>query len=145
MGAGEDDGTDFSDRRDHWSFQPLRSSELPAVEDADWPRNPVDNHVLARLEDEGFAPAAPAAPEILLRRVHLDLVGLPPTVDEIEAFRSDPSDEHFERIVDRLLGSEQYGVKWARFWLDLARYAETAGGGRSYPTPSAWRAWSTKS
>ncbi|MFN0124071.1 MAG: DUF1549 domain-containing protein, partial [Blastocatellia bacterium] len=111
----------------HWSYViPVRPA-LPAVSNKQWPRNPIDHFVLARLEKEGLAPAPEAAREILLRRVSLDLTGLPPTVREIDEFLADKSPDAYEKAVDRLLASPHYGERWARPWLDLARYADSNG------------------
>ncbi|MCA9267049.1 MAG: DUF1553 domain-containing protein, partial [Planctomycetales bacterium] len=114
-------------RHRHWAFiKPVRP-EVPQVKNAAWPRNPIDNFVLARLESEQLSPSPPAEPAKLLRRVYLDLIGLPPSVDEIAAFEADPSPAAFEKIVDRLLASDHYGERWARPWLDSARYADSNG------------------
>lgn len=112
---------------DHWSFVPPRRPELPAVGDPSWVRNSIDRFVLARL-DEGHAQPSPEADRYaLIRRVTLDLTGLPPTVGEVEAFVADSSDDAYERVVDRLLQSRRYGEHMARYWLDAARYADTNG------------------
>ncbi len=121
----------------HWAFvKPARPS-LPAVRDAAWPQNAVDQFVLARLEAEGLAPSPPADRHTLLRRVYLDLIGLPPTPEETDAFIADASPDAFVRLVDRLLASPQYGERWARRWLDLARYADTNGYEKDRPR-SIW-------
>ncbi|MCA9082017.1 MAG: DUF1549 domain-containing protein, partial [Planctomycetaceae bacterium] len=113
----------------HWAYIAPQRSELPTVPTAmaDWVRHPIDRFVAARLTAAGFAPAASAEPGKLLRRVSLDLIGLPPTLEQLAAFQRDPSPEHYERIVDELLASPRYGEKWARQWLDLARYADSNG------------------
>ena len=100
---------------------------LPTVKSAAWIRNPIDQFVLARLEKEALAPAHEASKATLLRRVTLDLIGLPPTIDELDAFVADSTPGAYERVVDRLLASPHYGERWARPWLDLARYADTNG------------------
>src|SRR5207302_4727146 len=102
---------------------------LPAAKDQDWPRNPLDLFVLARLEQEGLAPAEDADPFLLLRRVSLDLRGLPPSPQEVEEFARDASPFAYEHAVDRFLSDPAYGERWARLWLDLARYADSAGYG----------------
>jgi hypothetical protein len=112
---------------------------VPAVKRAARVRTPVDAFVFSRLEAAGLSPAPPADPGTLLRRVYLDLVGLPPTPAEQEAFLADPSPEAYARVVDTLLGRPEYGERWARHWLDVARYAETNGYERDGPKPSAWR------
>jgi hypothetical protein len=101
--------------------------EPPAVANGAWIRNPIDRFVLARLEREGLAPAPEADRETLIRRVSLDLIGLPPTLAEVDAFLADTSADAYEKVVDRLLASPHYGERWARPWLDLARYADTNG------------------
>jgi hypothetical protein len=111
----------------HWSFLPPRCPDLPAVKQAAWVRNPIDAFILARLEREGLAPAPEADRTSLIRRVTLDLTGLPPTPAEVDAFRADPSPDAYERVVDRLLASPRYGERMARPWLDGARYADTSG------------------
>jgi hypothetical protein len=111
----------------HWAFVPPRQGPLPTVKDAAWPRNPIDHFVLARLEKEGLRPSPPADPYTLVRRLYLDLIGLPPTPEEADAFVRDPRPDAYERLVDRLLASPHYGERWARRWLDLARYADTNG------------------
>ncbi|HMJ61415.1 MAG TPA: DUF1549 domain-containing protein, partial [Bryobacteraceae bacterium] len=111
----------------HWSYiKPVRPA-LPQVKDAAWPRNPIDNFILARLEREGLRPAPDAPKSTLLRRVYLDLTGLPPSPQEVDAFVADQSPDAYERVVDRLLASPRYGERWARPWLDLARYADSNG------------------
>jgi cytochrome c553 len=111
----------------HWSYvKPVRPA-LPQVKDAAWPRNPIDNFILARLEREGLRPAPEAPKSTLLRRVYLDLIGLPPSPKEVDAFVADQSPDAYEKVVDRLLASPRYGERWARPWLDLARYADSNG------------------
>ena len=113
--------------RPHWAFVKPEWPAVPSPANAAWPRNEVDRFVLARLEREGLAPAAEADKATLCRRVHLDLVGLPPTPAELDAFLADASPDAYENLVDRLLASPRYGERWARRWLDLARYADTNG------------------
>src|SRR5437867_2204377 len=100
------------ERRAFWSFQPLHATQAPEVKDASWPRTDIDRFVLARLEREGLAPVGPADRATLLRRATLDLIGLPPTPEEIEAFANDRSPDAFAKVVDRLLGSPHYGETW---------------------------------
>jgi hypothetical protein len=126
-GAVWPDALAGSDPARHWAFQPCKQPVPPKVQHQAWVRNPIDNFVLARLEAEGLAPAAEADPYTLVRRVYLDLIGLPPTPEEADAFAADPSPEAYEKVVDRLLASPAYGERWARPWLDLARYADTNG------------------
>ncbi len=125
--------------RQHWAFRPVRSPPVPRVKDAAWVRNPIDAFVLARLEAKGYRPSPPAAPRALLRRVYLNLVVLPPTPEEQDAFLADRAPDAFERVVDRLLARPAYGERWARRWLDVVRYAETAGYERDATKPHAWR------
>ncbi|HVJ83872.1 MAG TPA: PSD1 and planctomycete cytochrome C domain-containing protein [Planctomycetia bacterium] len=113
--------------RDHWAYLPPKEHSLPAVKRADWVRTPIDRFILARLETLGLSPNVSASKETLARRVHLDLVGLPPTPAQLEAFLKDASSDAYEKLVDRLLASPAYGERWARRWLDLARYADTNG------------------
>ncbi len=123
----------------HWAFQPLRTPPLPAVRGVEWVRNPLDRFVLARLEREGIAPAPEADRATLLRRVRLDLTGLPPAPAEVAAFLADRRPDAYERLVDRLLASPHYGERWARPWLDLAHYADTEGYLQDKVRPIAWR------
>jgi len=113
--------------KEHWAYvKPVRP-ELPAVARPEWVRSPIDRFVLARLEREKLSPAAEAGKATLLRRATLDLTGLPPTPEELDAFMADRSNDAYVRVVDRLLASPHYGERWARPWLDLARYADTNG------------------
>ena len=123
----------------HWAFVPAEQPEVPQVRDPSWVRNPIDAFVLARLESEGVQPSAQADRSTLIRRLSLDLVGLPPSPEEVEHFLEDSAPKAYERLVDRLLDSPHYGEKWARHWLDLARYADTDGYETDNPRPHAWR------
>jgi hypothetical protein len=111
----------------HWAFEPPRKAELPPVKNPSWVRNPIDRFILARLEAEGLSPAAEADPTTLVRRLYLDLTGLPPTPKDVDAFLADPSEKAYERLVDRLLECPRYGEHMARSWLDAARYGDTHG------------------
>ena len=134
-----DQGLEWTARAPHWSFQKIQRPAMPAVRDRAWGRNAVDNFILARLEREGIAPA-PEAPKLtLLRRVSFDLTGLPPTPEQIRGYLSDNRPDAYERVVDGLLNSPQYGEKWARYWLDLARYADSDGYEKDRSRPWAWR------
>jgi hypothetical protein len=113
--------------KEHWSLVPPEAVRVPEVRDQAWPRNEIDRFVLERLEREGLQPAAEADRERLIRRVTLDLTGLPPTIDEIDAFLADDSPQAYERLVDRLLASDRFGERMAVDWLDAARYADTFG------------------
>jgi len=138
---------DFAKGRQFWSFQPPRAFPLPAVKNAGWPRKRVDGFVLAPLEEAGLAPAADADRRTWLRRVTFDLIGLPPTPEEVEAFVGDESPDAAERVVDRLLASPHFGERVSRLWLDLARYAEDqahiVGKDESlfYPNAFRYRDW----
>ena len=110
-----------------WSLVPPARPTPPEVQDREWPRGAIDRFVLARLERQGLRPSPPADPATLLRRITLDLTGLPPTPEETRAFLADPSDEAYRRVVDRLLASPRYGEHRARFWLDAVRYGDTHG------------------
>ena len=123
----------------HWSFRPVRSMSPPEVKRKDWVRGPIDAFVLRRLEDAGLEPAGPASRPALLRRAHLDLLGLPPTPEEVETFAHDDRPDAYERLIDRLLASPRYGERWGRHWLDVARYADTSGFEADHLYPDAWR------
>ncbi|MFO0985268.1 MAG: PSD1 and planctomycete cytochrome C domain-containing protein [Planctomycetota bacterium] len=118
---------DWQQARQFWSFAPLRASEPPSVHGAAWCTSPIDRFILASLEAHGLRPAPAADRRTLLRRVTFDLIGLPPTPDEVEAFAADSSADAYARVVDRLLASPHYGERWGRYWLDLARYADSNG------------------
>jgi len=111
----------------HWAFLPLREEAPPEVKDAAWARNPIDRFILARLEKEGLKPSPEADRRTLIRRVSLDLTGLLPTPEEVDAFVRDPAPDAYEKLVDRLLASPHYGERWGRHWLDQARYADSNG------------------
>jgi mono/diheme cytochrome c family protein len=111
----------------HWAFQPVKRPRMPEVKNRDWPRNPIDRFILARLEKEGIAPSPEADRATLIRRLSLDLRGLPPSPREVEVFLADNGPDAYERLVDRLLASPHYGERWGRHWLDLARYADSNG------------------
>jgi hypothetical protein len=120
-------GTAAPEVEEHWAYMKPKRPDLPEVANAGWIRNPIDRFVMARLEREKLAPSAEAPKATLLRRVTLDLIGLPPTPAELDAFLADTSADAYEKVVDRLLASPHYGERWARPWLDLARYADTNG------------------
>jgi len=114
-------------RATHWAFQPIRHPAPPHISQAAWARTPIDRFILARLESAGLAPSPAADRRTLIRRLYFDLIGLPPSPEEVEAFFTDPAPDAYERIVDRLLASPHYGERWGRHWLDVARYADTKG------------------
>jgi hypothetical protein len=124
---------------DHWAFRPPRTLQVPQVRQTGWPRNAIDAFILARLEKDGVRPAAVADRLILLRRLCLDLLGLPPSPAEARAFLEDRRPGAYERLVDRLLASQAYGERWGRHWLDLARYADSDGFEKDRERPHAWR------
>ncbi len=128
-----------SDDREHWSFAPVSNPNIPDVTDRTWPRTPIDNFILKRLEDANLSPSPKANRFTLIRRLTFDLTGLPPTSDEITSFANDESADAYERLVDRLLGSTSYGERWAQHWLDLARFAETDGFEHDKIRPDAWK------
>jgi hypothetical protein len=123
----------------HWAFQPVRDHAPPAVADGSWPWTDVDRFLLAGMEAVGLRPVADAAPAAILRRVHLDLTGLPPEPEEVEAFLADPSRARLLAAIDRLLASPRFGERWGRHWLDVARYAESSGKETDFAYPHAWR------
>jgi mono/diheme cytochrome c family protein len=133
------------DKRDHWAFKAPVRPPVPTVTRKGWVRNPIDAFILARLEKEKLSPSPPATPVTLIRRLSLDLTGLPPTIKEVESFAADRSTNAYERAVERLLASPHYGEHWARHWLDLARYADTNGYEKDKPR-SIWpyRDWVIK-
>ena len=124
-----------------WSFQPLAKptpeTRKPKVSDPTWPRDPIDHHILAALDEAGLKPVNDASPEALLRRLHFDLTGLPPTAEAISSFVTRPSS--FKHVVDDLLATPAFAERWAQHWLDITRFAESSGGGRTLPFKDAWR------
>ena len=126
-------------RRTHWAWQPLASPAVPKVRDTSWPRDDLDRFVLAELEEAKLAPVADADRITLIRRLTFDLTGLPPTPEEIVRFTADDRSDAVARLVDQLLASPNFGERWGRHWLDLARYAESTGPSRNIPYPHAWR------
>jgi hypothetical protein len=133
---------DIEKGRQFWSFQPPAKKPLPPVRDAAWPRGPIDRFLLAGLEAKGLRPVADADPRALVRRVYFDLIGLPPAPEEVEAFvKQDATDRQaaLGAVVDRLLAAPQFGERWGRHWLDVARYAESSGRTANFAYPHAWR------
>ncbi|HWB12008.1 MAG TPA: PSD1 and planctomycete cytochrome C domain-containing protein [Pirellulales bacterium] len=130
---------DLEERAKHWAFQPPDEQPLPEVKNKSWPQSPSDTLLLSRLEDAGLTPVEPAERSTLLRRASFDLIGLPPTADQIEAFLADDRPDAFARVVDRLLASPHFGERWGRHWLDLVRYAESKGHEFDYNIPNAWQ------
>lgn len=133
---------DFGEARKFWAFQPPKQPNAPKVKDTRWSRSQADRHVLAGLEAAGLSPAADADPRVLVRRIFFDLVGLPPSPDEVEQFvEAAVADAQgaTEKLVDKLLDSPQFGERWGRHWLDVAHYAESNGNVRNLTFPQAWR------
>lgn len=125
--------------RQFWSFRPLSQAAPPQVANEEWVLNDVDRFILAKLTENGLTPTAEAEKTTLIRRLYFDLIGLPPTPSQIDEFLSDSSAEAYERLVDDLLSSPRYGEHWARFWLDLVRYADSDGYKKDDFRPNAWR------
>jgi len=125
--------------RQHWSFRPVQDPPPPRVASSEWDRSPIDRFIKARLDEKKLVPQPRAAKLALIRRVTYDLTGLPPTPDDVDAFLKDTSPRAFEKVVDRLLASQQYGERWGRHWLDVVRYADTAGDNADFPVPSMYR------
>jgi hypothetical protein len=130
---------EWTTRPKPWSFEPIQDPAAPAVKNKTWAVNSIDRLILARLEHLGLPPARPADRRTLIRRATFDLTGLPPTPEEIDAFVADSSPGAFAKVVDRLLASPHYGERWGRHWLDVVRYADTAGDTADYPVSLAWR------
>jgi hypothetical protein len=132
--------SDLTERkRSHWAWQSIRPPHLPSVCDGNWPRDPLDRFILAKLDDKRVSPAQPADKRTLLRRLYLDLIGLPPSPEETETFLRDSSSDAVEKVVDRLLASPHFGERWGRHWLNLVRYAETRGHEFDYAIPNAYQ------
>jgi len=136
-----------ADPAEHWSFRPLRRPPVPRPANSAWVRNPIDAFIAAEHQARGLVPLPPADKRVLLRRLYLDLLGLPPTRSELKAFVDDPSADAYERVVDRLLSSSRYGERWARHWMDIWRYSDWYGRRQvndvrnSYPHIWRWRDW----
>lgn len=126
-------------KAEFWVWQPVADVPAPKVKDATWPQNDIDHHILARLEEAGLEPSRDADRTAVLRRLYFDLIGLPPTPEEVSAFAADTDDGAIERVVDRLLESPHFGERWGRHWLDLVRYAESRGHEFDNDTPNAFQ------
>src|SRR5262249_49397334 len=137
--AGPKGGIVTEEAKNYWAYKRVKRPGVPAVKNREWVRNPIDAFRLAKVEAEGLAPAAPADRIALVRRACYDLTGLPPTPEQVDAFVNDTSPTAWEKLIDRLLDSPQYGEKWGRHWLDVVRFAETNGYERDGPKPFAWR------
>jgi len=142
LAVGAAHAKEYDDARAHWAYQPVKKPAVPAVKLTAWVKTPADAFILAQLEAKGMRPSPPASRETLLRRVTFDLIGLPPTTEELRAFLADNSQGAFTKVVDRLLASPHFGERWGRHWLDTARYADTAGQAKavveSYRYAGAW-------
>ncbi len=145
MTRAEGSPTDFPPTSDHhagpdwWALQPIARPATPPVRDAEWCRGTIDAFILAQLEPRNLHPSPEADKRELIRRVTFDLIGLPPTPEEIDAFLHDDHADAYEKLVDRLLASPHYGEQWARHWLDVVRFGESEGFEHNRPRPSAWR------
>ncbi|MGI8964573.1 MAG: PSD1 and planctomycete cytochrome C domain-containing protein, partial [Limisphaerales bacterium] len=130
---------DYAVARTNWAFQNPKNPAIPKVKNKTWPASPIDNFILAKLEEKGLRPTGLANKRTLLRRATFDLTGLPPRPEEIQSFLDDKSANAFEKVVDRLLASPGYGEQWGRHWLDVVRYADTSGCNSDYPIPQAYK------
>lgn len=137
--------TDSRAGRDWWSLQPLSKVSPPELkpyrngwDPAEWVRNDVDRFIIAKLQEKNLMPTAMAKPRTLIRRLYFDLIGLPPTPEQIRQFQSDPSEDAYQKIVEELLASKHYGERWGRHWLDVVRYGESDGFERNFPRKNAW-------
>jgi hypothetical protein len=132
-------GIDWDKARQWWSFQPLAAPAVPTVKQSSWPANDLDRFILSRLEERSLPPADDAQKRVLIRRATYDLIGLPPTLEEVESFLTDNSPSAFAKVVARLLASPHYGERWGRHWLDVVRYADCAGDNSDFPIPQMYR------
>ncbi|MCE9606488.1 MAG: DUF1553 domain-containing protein, partial [Planctomycetia bacterium] len=132
-------GIDLDAGRKFWSFRPVVKPAAPQVKHKAWPHGDIDRFIAAKLDEKGLQPAPDAERAVWLRRVTFDLLGLPPTPAELDAFAVDQATDAYEKVVDRLLASPHFGERWGRHWLDVARFAESSGGGRSMVFKEAWR------
>lgn len=130
---------DLQTARKFWAYQPPRRHPAPNTKDQAWPRTDIDRFILAKLESKNLKPFADADRTALIRRAYFDLIGLPPTPAQIDAFVNDPAQDAFVKVVDELLASPHFGERWGRHWLDIARFSESSGGGRSLLFKDAWR------
>ena len=137
--ASADEPGVSDEARQFWAFQPVKHFTPPTVQDQIWPRNAVDQFILDKLESHGLRPAPAATKAELIRRVYFDVVGLPPSPDEVRAFLQDESSDAYERLVDRVLNDARYGERWGQHWLDVVRFAETEGFEYDRQIPDAWR------
>lgn len=134
---------DWTEARDFWSLRPRSKTPPPEVNDKSWPLSPIDQFIAAKFEEANLSPAPDAEKRTWIRRATFDLLGLPPTPEEIEAFENDQTPEAFSKVIDRLLNSTHYGERWGRYWLDVVRYSDTAGDNSDFPIPQnyLYRNW----
>jgi cytochrome c553 len=132
-------GMSIEEGRQFWSFRPIAKPNAPSIQDNSWAKNEIDRFIRAKQEEQGLKPSKPASKSDLARRAYFSLIGLPPTPEQIDAFVSDPSPDAFDHLVDGLLDSPHFGERWGRHWLDVARFAESSGGGRTLLFKDAWR------
>ena len=125
--------------KNYWAYRPITNPAVPTVKDATWVKNPIDAFILAKLETKQLKPNGPADRLALIRRATYDLIGLPPTPEEVDSFVKDTDPQSYEKLIDKLLASPQYGEKWGRHWLDVVHFAETNGYERDNAKPFAWR------
>ena len=125
--------------QEHWAYRPLEPGAIPSVSDVEWTKSPIDFYVLKQLDDHQASPSSQASDSTLLRRLHLDLTGLPPSPEEIQSFTTDTSEQALESAIDALLSSPHFGERWGRHWLDKARYADSDGYEKDRIRPNAWR------
>ena len=127
-------------RNEHWAFKKIQNPSPPQIQNNNWSKNPIDNFVFSRLKENQLTPNEPATIRNLIRRAYLDLIGIPPTPEQVNTFLNDKSPDAFSMVIDNLLKSEHYGERWARHWLDVARYSDGHGGfGDNKALPQAWR------
>jgi len=130
---------EWDKEREYWAFQKPKAAVPPGVTDEKWPKSGIDHFVLAKLEQKGLRPVRDADKRTLIRRVYYDIIGLPPTPEQVEAFARNKSPDAYEKLVDNLLASPRFGEQWGRYWLDVARYGESTGMDRNLNYPYAWR------
>ncbi len=130
---------DFEKAKQFWSFQPVKDPAPPALSDPAWSKTAIDRFIKSKLDEKNLTPAGVAARRVLIRRATYDLTGLPPAPEEVDAFVADLSPNAYDKLIDRLLASPQYGERWGRHWLDLVRYADTCGDNADFPVPDAYR------
>jgi hypothetical protein len=130
---------DWDKAKQHWAFRPIQDSKPPAIASPEWNRSAIDAFIKSKLDEKSLVPQSRATKLALLRRATYDLTGLPPTPEETAAFLKDLSPKAFEKVVDRLLASQQYGERWGRHWLDIVRYSDTSGDNSDFPVPSMFR------